>query len=342
MKSISQWGDFDVDADDFNYGINNCSISGTTDCGTVTKTFTVTRDITPIVNASDLTFTEGVSIIVNPIVLGGFGGLTTYIQLYDANGNPVGPTQSTNYSSYSPFTYSGLTAANSPYRAEIWAKSGVGCTSRVRVITINMLRGRITGCGIRGDFEINGVYKSTCGVSFLHSPIVNRNVIFDKVEWNFGDGTATKAYPAGQAPIHKFNKSGTYTVSSKFFAYNAADRTSCTSIASHKVYVDCTNGIARIVDNANKTVSNTNTFVQEELQGVTIYPNPSQGNVNIALDQDASNVVVKVFNTLGENVKSFVFEGSNEKLDLSNLAKGMYIIQVTANEQTKSERLMIH
>ncbi len=65
----------------------------------------------------------------------------------------------------------------------------------------------------------------------------------------------------------------------------------------------------------------------DELTGVTVYPNPSEGLVNISATK-ADKHTVEVFNVLGERVASEQFM-LNTKLDLSGLAKGAYSVRVS-------------
>ena len=342
VKSTNLYGDFNVDASDFNMGNNACSISATTDCGTVTKTFNVKRGQSPYIYGSDVTFEEGVSVILSPVIAGGVGNVTTYVQLYDVNGNVVGGVQSTDFSAYNPITYTGLIAANAPYTAKAWAIDGVGCRSAKTIsFKVNIYRGRISGCNISGDFSIYSYDRATCGVSFLQNVVVDKNVVFNRVEWDFGDGTSSVFMNPGETPTYSYRASGTYNVSAKFYSYNAFDRTVCSYVAKHKVYADCTNGVFRILDPAKKTGETTSVDAVEELQGVTVYPNPSEGLVTVALSTDATVGQVTVYNTMGAQVRVENFSGVSTQLDLSELSAGMYIITVKADDKVKTERIMI-
>jgi PKD repeat protein len=84
-------------------------------------------------------------------------------------------------------------------------------------------------------------------------------------------------------------------------------------------------------------------------KGVIIYPNPSQGEVNIRLlegweaGKQRCRVEVAIINSTGDVIKSFNYEVSNRSLniDLSNEAAGLYIIRVTSENQSVQKKLSI-
>ena len=79
------------------------------------------------------------------------------------------------------------------------------------------------------------------------------------------------------------------------------------------------------------------------LSSVTIFPNPSNGVVNIELDKTAS-AMVTVVDVLGQLVyassESFT-AGERKTIDLSNNAKGMYILSVEGEGVNTVERITI-
>jgi len=78
------------------------------------------------------------------------------------------------------------------------------------------------------------------------------------------------------------------------------------------------------------------------LKQVTIYPNPSNGQFTIdATGFEAKDVSVSIFNQMGRNV----FENSSlknqEKVDLSNLPKGIYFVTLTSGAESVQRKLVI-
>jgi hypothetical protein len=89
--------------------------------------------------------------------------------------------------------------------------------------------------------------------------------------------------------------------------------------------------------------SDPNVSVQEHagLQGVSIYPNPSNGLLNIHM-QTAGNTSVEVFNVLGETVKTASFNGTSTTLDLSGNAAGMYSVRVGNGDNFTVQRIALN
>lgn len=78
------------------------------------------------------------------------------------------------------------------------------------------------------------------------------------------------------------------------------------------------------------------------LATVKVYPNPARNMVTVSLlDQDISTIVV--FTTEGKQAMNQQVDGSRSKqLDVSSLAAGMYLVQITAkNNQVFTSKLII-
>jgi len=69
---------------------------------------------------------------------------------------------------------------------------------------------------------------------------------------------------------------------------------------------------------------------------VSVYPNPTNSWVNIDFKRNINkNITLKLFNIQGMLIKSTEYKSSEKiKLDLSNLSKGSYIIQITSDNHT--------
>jgi len=76
------------------------------------------------------------------------------------------------------------------------------------------------------------------------------------------------------------------------------------------------------------------------LEGVSLYPNPSNGVVNIHTAQ-VGQYTVEVFNMLGENMLTTVING-NTALDLSGNAKGVYMVRVSNDVATSTQRVILN
>ncbi|MGO3182220.1 MAG: T9SS type A sorting domain-containing protein [Aequorivita sp.] len=70
-----------------------------------------------------------------------------------------------------------------------------------------------------------------------------------------------------------------------------------------------------------------------------IYPTVSEGNVNINLPSSMESSVA-IFNTLGQQVFQNKFSNNNINLNLQ-LAQGVYMVKVTANNSSVTKRIII-
>ncbi|WP_306641793.1 T9SS type A sorting domain-containing protein [Sanyastnella coralliicola] len=100
---------------------------------------------------------------------------------------------------------------------------------------------------------------------------------------------------------------------------------------------------------SDQAVANVNTVVSVEesevLTSLNVYPNPSNGLVNINFGTaNAANVTVEVVNLLGAKVMTFdlgTLQAGEQRIqrDLSALEAGMYLINITADNNVSTVRL---
>ena len=97
------------------------------------------------------------------------------------------------------------------------------------------------------------------------------------------------------------------------------------------------------LDNINISDGTVSVPVTLFNSGVELYPNPARNeaylNANLA---KASDLKVTLLNSLGAIAKTYTFDGvTNQilKLDLTGLAKGSYIVNVTSGEDVFNTRL---
>jgi hypothetical protein len=76
------------------------------------------------------------------------------------------------------------------------------------------------------------------------------------------------------------------------------------------------------------------------LEGVSMYPNPSNGIVNIRTTQ-LERLTVEVFNVMGENVLTTAING-NSTIDLGANAKGVYMIRVSNGNAFTAQRIVVN
>ncbi|NND94658.1 MAG: T9SS type A sorting domain-containing protein [Flavobacteriales bacterium] len=80
--------------------------------------------------------------------------------------------------------------------------------------------------------------------------------------------------------------------------------------------------------------------------GLSIYPNPSEGRTTIELDlQSEESISIRIRNSLGQIVHQLPQRYSaqyRESLDLNYLDTGLYLIEMTIGHEQHTEKLSIH
>lgn len=70
-----------------------------------------------------------------------------------------------------------------------------------------------------------------------------------------------------------------------------------------------------------------------------IFPNPTEGRVNIQLNEQASNANIMVYNTVGQLVQTMSVNTAFTELQLHHA--GMYLIRIEANSKTFNQRIIV-
>lgn len=78
---------------------------------------------------------------------------------------------------------------------------------------------------------------------------------------------------------------------------------------------------------------------ENSLDGILIYPNPSQGEIMISA-ADVTELNVAIFDILGNEIYRDEIKGKT-KLNLSNFGAGVYMVQVSNDNSTISKRVVI-
>ena len=70
----------------------------------------------------------------------------------------------------------------------------------------------------------------------------------------------------------------------------------------------------------------------------SVYPNPATSELNVAAAKNINKV--EFFNLLGQKVQSNTVEASQKQLDISNLQKGIYLMEVTIDAAKKGYKII--
>lgn len=72
-----------------------------------------------------------------------------------------------------------------------------------------------------------------------------------------------------------------------------------------------------------------------------MFPNPSNGLFTIQTDEAFLNTEVQIFNTIGELVATVTLNSGNTEVNLSHLNSGVYMVKLSANNQTINQKINI-
>jgi len=83
-------------------------------------------------------------------------------------------------------------------------------------------------------------------------------------------------------------------------------------------------------------INQTTTDVETKDSGELLYPNPNNGILNIRSINQINNT--KIFNLLGEKILST----NKNKIDISHLQKGVYLVTITSPNKSFSQKLILN
>lgn len=153
--------------------------------------------------------------------------------------------------------------------------------------------------------------------------------------WSWGDGTSS----TGAYPSHTYAGPGVYTI-----CLSIADANGCTSNTCYQF------SLLRM-QNAPVTVNvvaGTTGVAENEIIGaVTFAPNPATDNVTAYFNLNKpSNISITMSNLSGQVVfatenQSYTSGSHAVKMDISNLSKGIYMMQINSNGAVKHQKIVV-
>ncbi|WP_431159162.1 T9SS type A sorting domain-containing protein [Winogradskyella poriferorum] len=72
-----------------------------------------------------------------------------------------------------------------------------------------------------------------------------------------------------------------------------------------------------------------------------VYPNPTEGLLNIQSDYTNTDLSIEIFNLLGAKVLETKMNGANESIDLSHLNNGLYLMKVYSGSEVVITRKIV-
>ncbi len=155
------------------------------------------------------------------------------------------------------------------------------------------------------DFDYS--FDSGNSVKFINK--TNQSGLAQNYSWNFGDNNTSTEF----SPSHKYANNGTYSV--LLIAANSCGNT---------------------LKSKNISVTLVNTENKDGDSKILVYPNPNNGSFILKLrDKSFGNYEVKIINTMGQTMEYMQINKTAEEVEhtfsLKNLARGIYIIQITSS-----------
>jgi subtilisin family serine protease len=71
-----------------------------------------------------------------------------------------------------------------------------------------------------------------------------------------------------------------------------------------------------------------------------IYPNPVNNSIFVKIPDQAVNSVLYLYNNLGQKVQEYRITGTNQKINVENLASGMYFYELSTQNKTLQGKLL--
>jgi hypothetical protein len=199
-------------------------------------------------------------------------------------------------------------------------------------------QGNVYLCGntaLQNNISTTGSYQSSIIGDNLDGYIVKFSPNGEKIWGTYYGGSQTD-----YDPHIRFHQNSFY-----LFGLTSSTQGFSTVGSYQENYINHGNPILYDMNKANIYVSkfdplplSANDF---EKSKITIYPNPSDGIYNFNLTVQDIDTQIQVFNLLGEQVYSSILSGKQEnKIDLSNLAKGCYLVKLSNSESITTQKLI--
>jgi hypothetical protein len=99
-----------------------------------------------------------------------------------------------------------------------------------------------------------------------------------------------------------------------------------------------TSGIYKFADGSTNILQLENGIKNK----FTIYPNPSQANFNLTVNEPFKMAEITIINTIGEKIMSYNLTDEQTKIDLSQMSKGIYIIRLVLDGKLYTHKLLLN
>jgi hypothetical protein len=220
--------------------------------------------------------------------------------------------------------------------------------------------GKIIYHGWSGEFQLLAIGNTAAAAVHLNSGWYNTHVMISPDTWYFlvatweqggqlllyldgqpMDTTGVPNQPMGQQPTTYYPSIGSYNQSAGAFFTGMIDDIRVYNRVLTQEEIDSLN------NEGISSVEMTNALIPEEFKLNQNYPNPFNPSTTISFSlPEVSYVSLKVFNALGEEVKTLVAENliaGNYKYDWSavNLSSGVYFYRIQAGAFNQVKKMIL-
>ncbi|MNY16750.1 PKD domain protein [compost metagenome] len=167
--------------------------------------------------------------------------------------------------------------------------------------------------GVAGAPTASTIYVQNNMPTYTFTILNAQNV--NEYSWSFGDGTTLTNAPA--------------TVSHTYL-------TAGPKMVTVTLTNDC--GTEEVIQTV--VVTSTASLETNEIEGLSIYPNPATDKLNIALP-NAMNASAIVYSSTGSVIASITNLDAQTELSVQNWNPGVYFVRVQNDDQTSTIKLVI-
>lgn len=91
-----------------------------------------------------------------------------------------------------------------------------------------------------------------------------------------------------------------------------------------------------------KGLSSSTQVAAKSINTLKVYPNPAQESLQVELPANVTQATVRLNNWMGQEVKIQVLTGQNNRIDLSNVAPGLYQVSLQSGNELYTQKLMVN
>ena len=196
--------------------------------------------------------------------------------------------------------------------------------------------------GFSGFALCNGCIGSTpTPITYFNATLQNQKDVL--LQWEFADKAPTRFYVQRSLDAKNFQDIGMVLVKDNTkISYNFIDKDVIRLQKPELFY-----RVYALYDDGSKEYTNIKSVKLPVLlsNSISIYPNPASKSITILTsNEDPTYTIVKIYNSLGQEIKQYSFTTSSlqnaTQIDISDLAKGTYLISIISGETVKNIKLI--